>query len=140
MGGPKNNLKGAGRGVLPSVFPDTYARSMAEKYGVHDPAWSQRKQPRNHQRAGKNTDHGPAVRIHVVTMRAPDAEREHYQREDRQQMDRAPRTDQPDLMDPERTGRHHGHQANPDPAQRSMRQRSLGSRQLHDAKHECRHG
>jgi hypothetical protein len=39
---------------------------------------------------------------HPVTVRHPHARRKRDQGEDRQQMDRAPRADQPDLMDPER--------------------------------------
>src|SRR5882762_3011557 len=55
-----------------------------------------------------------------VTLRHPYAQWEHRQCEDRQQMDRAPGTYQPDLMDPERTHRHRYHQACPDPPERAM--------------------
>ena len=85
----------------------------------------------DHQRADEYRGHGPAVRIHLVPARPPDAERKHHQREDRQQVDRAPRAPQPDLMDPERAGGHERHQQDPDPAQRAMRQRSLRRGQLH---------
>jgi hypothetical protein len=53
MEGQKTTLKRAEEAVFPFVFPDTYAPSMAEDNGVHNPAWNQREQPRNHQRAGE---------------------------------------------------------------------------------------
>jgi hypothetical protein len=75
----------------------------------------------------------------TVTVRPPHAEWKRHQREDRQQMDRAPGAYQPDLMDPERTDGHRYHQANPEPADRAMGQSSLRRSKLDDAKQECRH-
>ncbi|MET4309724.1 hypothetical protein ABIC01_002717 [Bradyrhizobium sp. RT4b] len=45
-----------------------------------------------------------------------------------------------DLVDPERRGRHHRHQRHPDPADRPVRQRSLGGSKLDKAEHEGGHG
>jgi len=64
-----------------------------------------------------------------------------HQHHDRQQMDRAPGADQPELVvvDPERTGGHGGHQDDPDPADGPVRQRSLGSCELDDPQPQRRH-
>ena len=45
-----------------------------------------------HERAGKDRDHGVAMPADTVTPRVQDGERQHDEREDREQMDRAPRT------------------------------------------------
>src|SRR6266852_3616023 len=42
-------------------------------------------------------------------------------------------------MDPERTDRHRGHQGHPDPAERPVRQRSLGRCELDDTEREGGH-
>src|SRR5260370_36205235 len=112
----------------------------AEQDGVHDPPWEQSEQPGDDKRTGENQDHDAAMIRDPVTVRHPYAEWERHQREDRQQMDRAPGTYQPDLMDPERTDRHRYHQAHPDPAERAMGQRSLRRGKLDHAKQECGHG
>jgi hypothetical protein len=61
---------------------------------VHDPSRQQREQSGDDQRAGEKQDHDAAVVGDLVTMRPPYAERKRDQREDRQQMDRAPGSDQ----------------------------------------------
>ena len=74
--------------------------------------------PATTQRAGEDRDHRAAmVATRGACARATRASGSIDQREDRQQMDRAPRTDQPDLMDPERADRH----GQPSAAPRSSR-------------------
>jgi len=80
-------------------------RSGAKNDRVHDPPWNERKQPGNDERAGENPDHDPPMIDDAMPMREPHAERKHDQRENRQQMDRAPGTPEFDLVDPERTQR-----------------------------------
>src|ERR1700722_15012880 len=75
----------------------------------------------------------------IVTARPPYGQRKRDQHEDRQQMDRAPGTDQPDLVDPERGDRHRRHQGYPDPPQGAMGQRALGRGELDNAQHEGGH-
>ena len=110
--------------------------SLTKYDAVHDPPRQQREQPGDHKRPGKNENHDAAMIGDPVTMCHPHTEWKRHQREDRQQVDRAPRADQPDLMDPERTDRHRDHQAHPDPADGAVRQRSLRSCELDHAKHE----
>jgi hypothetical protein len=112
----------------------------AEQHGVHDPPWDEGEQPGDDKRAGENQDHDAAVIGDAVTVRNPCPDWKHDQREDRQQMNRALRTYQPDLVDPERTDRDRYHQGYPDPAQRAMGQGPLRRGQLHDAKQEGGHG
>ncbi len=61
------------------------------------------------------------------------------QREDRQQMDRAPRAPHPHIVDPERRDADDQHQRHPDIAERPVRQRSLGRGELNEAERERRH-
>ena len=113
---------------------------MAEQHGVHDPPREQREQSGDNQSTGEDQDHDAAMIGDPMLVRLPDAEWNRHQREDRQQMDRAPGANQPDPMDPERTDRHRYHQANPDPADRAMRQGSLRRGKLNDAERKGGHG
>ena len=65
--------------------------------------------------------------------------REHDQCEDRQQIDRAPLTPHPQIVDPERRRGDGHHQRDPEPADGAMGQGALGCRKLHGAERECRH-
>jgi hypothetical protein len=65
-----------------------------------------------------------------------DREGEHREREDREQMDRAPWAPDAQLMDPERARRHRHHEQDPNPAKRAMGQRALGRGKLHRAEPE----
>ena len=76
----------------------------AENNRVHDAPRQQREQARNDQRAGEQPDHRAAMRDHLMGVRAPDRERQHDKHEDGQQVDRAPGTEQTNLVDPERLG------------------------------------
>src|SRR5437667_6913664 len=51
--------------------------------------------------APENRDHGAAMFGDLVPVRPQDGQRKHDQHDDRQQVNRAPGTDQPDLVDPE---------------------------------------
>ena len=66
-------------------------------------------------------------------VRPPYRERQHHQREDRQQMDRAERPDQTDLMTPERRRCHDRH---PAPTDGPVRQRALGRSELDETERE----
>ena len=69
-------------------------------------------------------------------VRGPEPERQHHQREDRQQVDGAPRPPEPDLMHPERADGDDQHQGRPGVAERAMACGALDARQLHGAQHE----
>src|SRR4051794_24936145 len=101
MRGRKTTLSEPWRAVFPLVFPNTYEPSRTENNGVHNTPGYQRECARNQQRPDEYRGHGPAVRVHLMPARAPDPERKHHQREDRQEVDRAQRTPEPDLMNPE---------------------------------------
>ena len=76
--------------------------------------------------------------LDLVPPRPPDAERQHHQCEDRQQMDRAPRAPEPDFMDEEAvtlTTTMIATQIQP----RAVWNSALRRRQLHDAERERRH-
>ncbi len=57
---------------------------------MHDAAGHQREQAGNHERADKNRSHGIAVPIDTMTSGMHDGERQRREREDREQMNRAP--------------------------------------------------
>jgi len=65
-----------------------------------------------------------------------DGERQHREREDREQMNRAPWPPHAQLMDPERGRRHDHHEHDPDPADGTMGQRPLGRGELQRAEPE----
>jgi len=75
--------------------------SAAEHDLVHDPPWHERKQTGNHERAKEKPRHGQAVASHSMATRVPQAQRQHPQHQDRQQVDGAPWAPQADVMDPE---------------------------------------
>src|SRR5271169_5656589 len=54
-------------------------------------------------------------------------------------MNRAPRTPDPQLVNEKRADRDHEHDRDPDAAERPVRQRALGRRELHQAEHERAH-
>ena len=83
-------------------MPLKTAASGAEYDGVHDPPRQQREQSGDHQRTAKRQRHGEPMTDDIVAARAPHADRNDNQREDRQQVDRAPGTEQANLVDPER--------------------------------------
>ena len=72
--------------------------SAAEPDLVHDAAGRQREEAGDHQCASEEADHGGAVAPHRVVVGVPDAERQHHQREDRQQVDGAPQSPEVDLV------------------------------------------
>jgi hypothetical protein len=74
-----------------------------------------------------------------MTPRVQHAERQHHQGEDRQEVNRAPRSEEAQLMNPERADADHEHQQHPQPAERAMRGCALRPAELHYAKRECRH-
>src|ERR1700722_674667 len=113
---------------------------IAEHHGVHNPPRQQREKSRDDQRARENRDHDQAMIPDLMTVRPPDGEWNRDQHQDREQVDRAPNSHQPDLMDPERTDGYGQHQADPDPAEGAMRQGSLRRCQLDHAEHEGGHG
>ena len=76
----------------------------------------------------------------IVLPRPEDGEGNHRQREQRQKMDRAPRSPGSDRVDEERRSRDQNHQSGPGPADRSMRKRPLGRQQLHCAETDRREG
>src|SRR5579863_7238148 len=80
-------------------------RSLTECNLVHDSARHEREYAGDHQGADKDTDHGPAVALDRMVMGIPDAKRQHDQSENRQEMNRTPRSPQPELMNPERADR-----------------------------------
>jgi hypothetical protein len=55
------------------------------------------------------------VRLNVMPPRVPDRHRQHSQRENREQMDRAPGSPQADFVDEKGGDADYGHQAHPDP-------------------------
>src|ERR1700737_5491770 len=136
---PKRPLTGQAERFFPSFFQrltprarlraaalkraaGTSSRALrAEHDSVHDPPRQQREQPGDDERARERKDHDAAMIRDAVAVRHPDPERKHRKREDRQQVDRAPRTEQPDLMDPERAEPPPGTQAPPDPPARAVR-------------------
>src|SRR5439155_3412071 len=71
-----------------------------EQHAVHDPPRDEREYPGDDQRTGESQDHDAAVIGHTVTVRHPCPDWKHHQREDRQQVNRAPRTYESDLEEP----------------------------------------
>ena len=69
---------------------------------MHDATWNEREEARDHQRAAEQSDHGVAMALHRMAVRLPEAEREHCEREDRQEVDGAPWSPQSDLVHPKR--------------------------------------
>ena len=73
-----------------------------------------------------------------VAMRGPHRQRQRDEREDRKEMDRAPRPPQAQLMNPERARADDHHQGDPDPPDRAVRQGALLDGELHEAEHKRR--
>src|SRR5262249_30883739 len=73
---------------------------------MHDAAGHEGKEAGDHERAGKNRNHGVAVPADAMTPRVQDGERQHREREDREQMDRAPRAPNAQLVNPKRARDH----------------------------------
>src|SRR5262245_15130111 len=83
--------------------PDTSALAATsdnKDRRVHDAAGHEGEQAGDHQRAGKDGDHGVAMPADAVTPRVQDREWQHREREDCEQMDRAPRAPQAQLVNP----------------------------------------
>jgi hypothetical protein len=57
---------------------------------VHDASWHKPEEPSNQQGSAEQSDHRLAMALRGMAVRLPDAQREHDERQDRQQMDRAP--------------------------------------------------
>jgi hypothetical protein len=112
---------------------------VPENNRVDDAARRQGGEPRDHQRADKNGNHRPAVALHLMVARTPDRQRQHHERENRQEMDRAPRPPELQLVNEKRADRDREHEPDPDPAEGPVRQRALGGRELHEAERERRH-
>ena len=65
---------------------------------MHDAAWQERERSGNHQGAEEEAKHGPAMMGNVVTAGVRHGNRQHHQREQREQMDRAEGPPQPDFV------------------------------------------
>src|SRR5215831_3551964 len=122
----------------PSARFDFYAiRDLtiltSEQHLVHDASRHKREEARDQQGSAKEADHRLSVALHAMAVRLPDAQRKHYERKDRQEMDRAPRPPGPDLMHPERARRHDQHERRPGVAERTVLRGALDARQLHRA-------
>jgi hypothetical protein len=78
----------------------TRAASRAEYDRVHDAAGNEREQAGDDERADENEDHRHPMLRHPVAVGVEHRDRQHDQRENRQQVDRAPRTPEPELMNP----------------------------------------
>src|SRR5206468_3680208 len=85
------------------------AALLAENHPVHDPARQEGEQASDDERAKEDRNHRLAVTADIMPARVQDREYQHDRREDRQQMDRAERTDHADLVDPERADRDRKH-------------------------------
>jgi len=60
------------------------ARSRPEHHRVHDAAGHEGKEAGDHERAGKDGDHGVAMPADAMTPRVQDGERQHREGEDRE--------------------------------------------------------
>ena len=76
--------------------------STAEQHAVHDPARNERENAGNDQSSGEETDHGQLVAAHSVMAGVVKPEGQHRQRQDGEQMDRAPRAPDAHVVYPER--------------------------------------
>src|SRR6266568_8729793 len=103
---------------------------------MHDPAGEQSEDPGDHQCADKQARHRPAMPLDVMSPRAEHRKRQHDQREQRQQMNGAPRPPQPDRVNEERADDHGEHQRRPDPAEQAVGDRPLRRGELDRAKRE----
>jgi hypothetical protein len=122
--------------------------SLAENHRMHDPPGQQREQPGDHQSAAEDADHDVAMATDMVVMAADDGDRQQNEHQDRQQVDRAPGAEQPELVDPKRTGRPRSSRwsgaaafpwgrrtgRSPAPAQPSPRRHERVSRERHRAR------
>src|SRR2546423_13176484 len=112
-------------------------RSGPENARMHDAPGKQGEQSGDHQRAEKQSAHRSPVPLDLMAPRQPHSQRQHQQSENRQEMDRAPRSPQPDLMDEERAYNHGQHQPRPRPAEQAVRDCAFGCRELNRAEREC---
>ena len=107
---------------------------------MHDAAGPERENAGDHQRARKQADHRLTMAQYVMPVRLPHRKRQHDQRKDRQQMDRAPWPPEPKLVNEERGHGDRRHEDDPDPAHGAVRQRALWRGKLDDAQDEGTHG
>ena len=110
--------------------------SAPEQDLVHDAAWSECEQARDHQRSAEQADHCEAMALHRMAVRLANAEGEHDEREDRQEVDGAPGSPQSDLLHPKRADGDRQHDRRPGVAERPMLRGALRARQLHGAQHK----
>src|SRR5688572_29619739 len=110
--------------------------SGPKRYAVHDAARHECEQAGDDKPAGEYADHGPAVVPDFMPARAPDCKRQHHQRKDRQQMDRAPWSPKADFMDEKGGDADDHHDRNPEPAEGAVVDGAFRRRQLNDAERE----
>src|SRR5262245_3779049 len=111
--------------------------SAAEDHAPENAAGEQREDPGDDERAKEQSQHGLAVTNDVVLAGEVNAERQHGQRENRQEMDRADVAPLPQLVDKERAQSHKQHQADPGVTDQPVRPRPLEAGELDEAQHEC---
>jgi hypothetical protein len=85
------------------------------------------------QGSAEEADHRLVMALNAMAVRLADAEREHCEREDRQEMDRALGAPGPDFMHPQRTHRDDQHERRSGVAERTMLRGALDTGQLHGA-------
>ena len=76
--------------------------SAPEQDLVQDASWRKREEACDHEGSTEQADHRLAMALHRMAVRLPEAEREHCEREDRQEVDGAPWSPQSDLVHPKR--------------------------------------
>ena len=77
--------------------------------------------------------------LHRVVVRVPNPERQHQQRENREQMNGTPGSPLPDLVNEKRADADDQHQRDPELADRAVWNRAFGKNKLNEAERERAH-
>src|SRR6266849_3210144 len=107
-------IRSCRQGALPTLRAVLWAKC----YRMHDASGQERERTGDDQRPEEERHHSVAMLVDLVTVRMPDRDRQQCQGEYGQQVDRAPWSPQPDLVDEKGAHAHHDHEGDPTPADR----------------------